>query len=351
MGVDDPQLPARIPTRGTQDTPPCNQRAYAYGALTLYGAAFQRTSASPAGIRRGPATPHPPSLTGGCSVWAVPLSVAPTHGIAFAFFSCGYSDVSFPRVPAPIRERPRRGRIAHSGIPGSTAPCASPGFSQLGTPFVGARAEPSTGRDNRRKSLTGPSKYLGTPLHGLITHEGLNPSPATFPSPGARIKQSSMDSSGFEPEASASQRRRSTRLSYEPMGLPAGGLRRESPSVGGDPAADSPTATLLRLSPPRGPWARPAPKERASPLAHSGGLTGGVCKEQGRIHRAILRRDYYGFQVHEGELQPSIPGEAGFRGLPTPFGVGTHCPGHCSPRVARGIRGIRTCRCPHLPPA
>ncbi len=38
-------------------------------------------------------------------------------------------------------------------------------------------------------------------------------------------------------------------------------------------------------------------------------------------------------------------------GLPPPFGVGTHCPGHCSPRVARGIRGIRTYRRPHLPPA
>ena len=75
-----------------------------------------------------PATPHPPSLSGGCSVWALPLSVAPTHGIAFAFFSCGYSDVSFPRVPAPYRERPRRDRISHSGIPGSTAPCASPGL-------------------------------------------------------------------------------------------------------------------------------------------------------------------------------------------------------------------------------
>ncbi|GEM_PF-1459143 len=48
LGVDDPQLPARIPTRGTQETPPRSLRSYAYGAITLYGAAFQRTSASPA---------------------------------------------------------------------------------------------------------------------------------------------------------------------------------------------------------------------------------------------------------------------------------------------------------------
>ena len=32
-----------------------------------------------------------------------------------------------------------------------------------------------------------------------------------------------------------------------------------------------------------------------SPIPHSDGLTGGVCKEQGRIHRAMLRRDYYAF--------------------------------------------------------
>ena len=32
-------------------------------------------------------------------VWAVPISLATTLGIAFAFFSSGYLDVSVPRVP------------------------------------------------------------------------------------------------------------------------------------------------------------------------------------------------------------------------------------------------------------
>ena len=32
-------------------------------------------------------------------VWAVPISLATTFGIAFAFFSSGYLDVSVPRVP------------------------------------------------------------------------------------------------------------------------------------------------------------------------------------------------------------------------------------------------------------
>ena len=32
-------------------------------------------------------------------------------------------------------------------------------------------------------------------------------------------------------------------------------------------------------------------------------------------------------------------------------GSDPHCPAHCCARVARGIRGMRTCRRPHLPPA
>ena len=62
--------------------------------------------------------------------------------------------------------------------------------------------------------------------------------------------------------------------------------------LGGDPAAGSPTATLLRLLPPRGAWIRRGPMDHASPRPHSGGATGGVCKEQGRIHRAMMTRDY-----------------------------------------------------------
>lgn len=121
-------------------------------------------------------------------------------------------------------------------------------------------------------------------------------------------------------------------------------------TLGGDPAADSPTATLLRLNPPCKAQIRTPPKEALSFRPYSGGLTGGVCKEQGRIHRVLLKRDYYGFQLHEGELQPSIRTKIGFRRFPSPFGVDTHCTNHCSSRVARDIRGILTYRCPFLPP-
>ena len=121
-------------------------------------------------------------------------------------------------------------------------------------------------------------------------------------------------------------------------------------SLGGDPAADSPTATLLRLNPPCKAQIRMYQYNTPSSGPYSGGLTGGVCKEQGRIHRVLLKRDYYGFQLHEGELQPSIRTTIGFKRFPSPFGVDAHCTNHCSPRVAREIRGILTYRCPFLPP-
>ena len=121
-----------------------------------------------------------------------------------------------------------------------------------------------------------------------------------------------------------------------------------SRALGGDPAADSPTATLLRLKPPCEAQIRPG--NRASSGPHSGALTGGVCKEQGRIHRALLKRDYYRIQLHEGEFQPSIRTTTKFQRLPSSLEVGTRCLGHCSPRVAQLIRGMLTYRCPFLPP-
>ncbi len=71
---------------------------------------------------------------------------------------------------------------------------------------------------------------------------------------------------------------------------------------------------------------------------------GGVCKAQGLIHRALMIRDYWGFQLHEGELQPSIRTEVEVRRLAPPFGLAAHCLNHCVPRVAQEIRLIQTYR-------
>src|SRR5699024_12779502 len=84
---------------------------------------------------------------------------------------------------------------------------------------------------------------------------------------------------------------------------------------GGDPAAPSDTATLLRLHPNHWPHLRRrAPKKVTSPtsgVANSRRVTIGVYKTRERIHRGVLIRDYYRFRVHGVELQPAIRTQKG----------------------------------------
>ena len=64
---------------------------------------------------------------------------------------------------------------------------------------------------------------------------------------------------------------------------------------GGDPAAGSPTATLLRLHPSHESQSgdRPPKVRLATSFAtHFHGVTGGVYKARERIHRNILICDY-----------------------------------------------------------
>ena len=65
---------------------------------------------------------------------------------------------------------------------------------------------------------------------------------------------------------------------------------------GGDPAAGSPTATLLRLHPSRPTLLKDLPPLRVgaaiSGATDSHGVTGGVYKARERIHPCLLIRDY-----------------------------------------------------------
>jgi len=65
---------------------------------------------------------------------------------------------------------------------------------------------------------------------------------------------------------------------------------------GGDPAAGSPTATLLRLHPSRQSENRYLRPLRVQPVSstpiNSHGVTGGVYKARERIHRSMLIYDY-----------------------------------------------------------
>ena len=67
-------------------------------------------------------TPHLLYITAKNSVCSVPVSLAVTNGISIDFFSCGYWDVSLPRVPYPYGFITK----SHSVILGSKATCASP---------------------------------------------------------------------------------------------------------------------------------------------------------------------------------------------------------------------------------
>jgi len=65
---------------------------------------------------------------------------------------------------------------------------------------------------------------------------------------------------------------------------------------GGDPAAASATATLLRLRPSHQSHPRRLPPLRVGPATSSvtdfHDVTGGVYKARERIHRGVLIRDY-----------------------------------------------------------
>ena len=80
--------------RGTWGSSKVNQ-SFAYGAITHYGRTFQTV---PLPFINPMLRPHNPRTTEVGLVWAAPRSLAATYGITIVFFSCGYLDVSVPRV-------------------------------------------------------------------------------------------------------------------------------------------------------------------------------------------------------------------------------------------------------------
>ena len=106
------RVPARMASlrvRGSHPVPP----------------AFPDRSASNASPCRRPYNPGRPARP---PVWAPPRSLAATWGITIVFSSCGYLDVSVPRVRPHIRgyRMSPYGGLPHSEIRGSMAICASP---------------------------------------------------------------------------------------------------------------------------------------------------------------------------------------------------------------------------------
>lgn len=82
-------------SRRTQD-PPGRERSFDYRVVTFSDGPFQTSSSTSflCDSTIGVLQPQKASLL----VWAVPVSLAATQGIAVAFSSSGYLDVSVPRV-------------------------------------------------------------------------------------------------------------------------------------------------------------------------------------------------------------------------------------------------------------
>ena len=102
-------------------------RSFAYGPFTLFGGAFQLSSAHIYAINAGPQP-----LGASSSVWAPSLSLAATQEIDVSFSSSGYLDVSVHRVPGVwlcihhTSLEVHSSRFPHSEISGSKDICSSP---------------------------------------------------------------------------------------------------------------------------------------------------------------------------------------------------------------------------------
>ena len=121
--------------------------------------------------------------------------------------------------------------------------------------------------------------------------------------------------------------------------------------IGGDPAAGSPTATLLRLLPPYETQIRRS-QQRPRLTQESLGCNDGRCVQgAGTYSPRDSDARLLGIPCSRGWVSTLDPNYGRLSRLPSPFEVGTHCTCHCSSRVAREIRGILTCRGPLLPPS
>ena len=122
--------------RRTQD-PLRRERSFDYRAVTSYGGPFQTSSSTSflCNSVQSVLQPQEASLL----VWANPVSLAATQGIAFAFSSSGYLDVSVPRVCLLISYEFRYGyhSITSGGFPHSEISGSKLAYSS--TKHIGVR--------------------------------------------------------------------------------------------------------------------------------------------------------------------------------------------------------------------
>ena len=309
LGGWSPQLHARLLVSGvTQELHYECHLAFTYRAVTVSGAPFQGTSVSVDIRVRGSYNPAPTRRT----VWALPVSLATTQGISIDFSSSGYLDVSVPQVRsacavtglAPRRVAPfGHLRInacvplpgAYRSLPRPSSPLcaqASPTYPcSLDSIPLGQAKHALFQRVMRRYRAPGRSRthrcyYALTSVRiGRSPHAAQRPRPAINVTIIATISCQSATNRTRDQDVQSGRQIRDFRTD-PPKGPPYSSLRK-----GGDPAAGSPTATLLRLRPSHcarlrrlGPLRVPAPTSGAHSFH---GVTGGVYKARERIHRGV----------------------------------------------------------------
>ena len=129
-----------------------------------------------------------------------------------------------------------------------------------------------------------------------------------------------------------------------------GGYLPASNSIkGGDPAAGSPTATLLRLHPSHQPYLRPLPPpfrgvgSGTSGRASFRGVTGGEYKARERIHGRVADRPLLAIPASCRRVAACNPNWDRVSEIRSTSRLRySLCPGHCSTCVAQGVRGILT---------
>ena len=173
MGVDVPRLPRAYPSTRTRDPGNLPSRLRLRGYHPLWRPIPGDFGSPGEGVPRSRSLHIPCGLSPQGSVWALPVSVAPTPGIAFCFlflpllrcFNSGGSR-SLRLVEASLMGARAEARTrSHSGIPGSKAPCASPGLiaawhalRRLGSPAI---HHLGLGRSNPLFTACAVSSFLG----------------------------------------------------------------------------------------------------------------------------------------------------------------------------------------------
>ena len=207
------------------------RKAYAYGAFTLYGAAFQRTSASPYGHWVGSynttsTLPYGRVFGLGSAAFGRPYS---RHRICFLFLrvlGCFLSPRSRSLTGAPPK-----GQDIPFGDPGFNGSLRLPrAFRSLARPS--SAPKPSHPPAGIMPEGPVPSMHPGQPLQSHMAENGHRLFLDNFryrvhlkTKYKQQVKFKNMDSAGFEPAASASQGRRST-AELRALGLLAHGLQR-----------------------------------------------------------------------------------------------------------------------------